>query len=299
MSSNRSAFVLFAILASLALHLFMMGGVVYFAPLMEHKSPRTIEVALFPEGQIRDALIPRKEKKQIVRQALVPEKLKAPDDDTLAKYLSEQKQRVKEETQAARAGMTENRSNQGFSAPQKHAQQQQQKQSVKSEEKDKNGYKDVDITKELQEMNRFNEGMSTIGESMPQDMKVGSFTALNTDRYLFYTFYARMEELIRYRWESRVQRAIENFDRTTLVNIGNRNWVTQVEFLLDKEGVLQKALIMKESGINTFDAAAVNAFRDARIFPNPPKEMIEEDGYIHIKFAFTVNFSPPNLVNSN
>ena len=56
---------------------------------------------------------------------------------------------------------------------------------------------------------------------------------------------------------------------------------------------------MKESGIPHFDAAAVNAFLDARIFPNPPQEMIQEDGLIHIKFGFTVNYNPPSLVNRN
>ncbi|WP_374077933.1 energy transducer TonB [Bdellovibrio bacteriovorus] len=263
---------------------------------MEKKAPETLEISLYPEGQILEALTPKKQ--TIVRQALVPEKMKAPEDETLARFLSEQKQRVREETRAANTGMTANRSNKGLS--QNNTPPTPKPSGAKtSDETDKDGYKNVDITKELQEMNRFDEGMSTIGESMPRDVRVGSFTALNTDRYLFYTFYARMEELIRYRWESRVQAVINNFDRPTLAQAGNRNWVTHIEFLLDKEGFLQKALIMKESGIMAFDAAAVNAFRDAKVFPNPPKEMVQEDGYIHIKFSFTVNYNPPTLVNRN
>ncbi len=194
--------------------------------------------------------------------------------------------------------MTENRSNQGSAQNQKHS-PSEKSTAKRGEEKDKDGYRTVDISKELQEMNRFNEGMSTIGESMPRDVKVGSFTALNTDRYLFYTFYARMEELIRFRWETRVQQAINNFDNNTLSLAGNRNWVTHVEFLLDKNGFLRSALVMKESGIKSFDAAAVNAFKDARVFPNPPQEMVQDDGFIHIKFSFTVNYNPPVLVNRN
>lgn len=268
----------------------------WLAPFMEKKAPETLEITLYPEGQILEALTPKKQ--TIVRQALVPEKTKAPEDETLARFLSEQKHRVREETRAANTGMTANRSNKGLS--QNNTPPTPKPSGVKtSDETDKDGYKNVDITRELQEMNRFDEGMSTIGESMPRDVRVGSFTALNTDRYLFYTFYARMEELIRYRWESRVQAVINNFDRPTLAQAGNRNWVTHIEFLLDKDGFLQKALIMKESGIMAFDAAAVNAFRDAKVFPNPPKEMVQEDGYIHIKFSFTVNYNPPTLVNRN
>lgn len=289
--------VLRAVFLSFLFHFLLLLTVAWLAPRFSPPPPpETIEVTLDEDAQILDALTPKKQ--QIVRQALTPEKMKAPDDETLARFLSEQKQRVQQETRAAATGMTANRD----------AQKSQQKNSAsdknnlpkaKASQKDKDGYQSVDISKELQEMRQFNEGLSTVGESLPQDVKVGSFTALNTDRYLYYTFYARMEELIRYRWESRVQHAINSFDRPNLMSLGNRNWVTHVEFLLDKNGFLQKALVMKESGVRAFDAAAIEAFREARVFPNPPKEMVQDDGFIHIKFSFTVNYNPPVLVNRN
>ncbi|MEN0058875.1 MAG: TonB family protein [Bdellovibrio sp.] len=291
--------VIRAILFSSFFHFLLIGLVIWLVPKLDLEPTQTIEVALYPEGQILEALTPKKQ--QVVRQALVPDKLKAPEDESLARFLSEQKQRVREETRARQTGMTANRNNQegpSHSTPPTPttltAEQQKSSDDISDD-----GYRTVDITKDLQEMNRFNQGFSTVGENMPRDMKIGSFTALNTDRYLFYTFYARMEELVRYRWESRVQQAIHTFDRVTLAGTGNRNWVTHVEFLLDKEGVLKSALIMKESGIPPFDAAAINAFKEARIFPNPPPEMVQDDGFIHVKFSFTVNFSPPALVNRN
>ncbi|WP_413569515.1 cell envelope integrity protein TolA [Bdellovibrio sp. HCB117] len=292
--------VIRAVFISILVHCLLMGTVIWIAPKFQLPEAETIEVELTPEAQIMQALKPKEQ--QIVRQAIVPEKMKLPEDDTLAKFLSEQKQRVKEETRAAQSGMTTNRSNQAAVAEPKKptpAAPQRPRPAESQPSMDKDGFKEVDISKDLQEMNRFNEGMSTIGETMPNEMKVGSFTALNTDRYLFYTFYARMEELVRYRWETRVQQAIDRFDRLTLVNAGNRNWVTHIEFLLDKNGYLRQSLIMKSSGIPAFDAAAVNAFRDAKVFPNPPPEMVQEDGFIHIKFSFTVNYAPPVLVNRN
>lgn len=298
MQRRHRIYIAIALFFSLMLHLSFFGGVVWLAPLFEHKPPEVIEVSLDPEGAILDALTPNKQ--TIVRQAIVPEKMKMPEDETLARFLSEQKQRVREESQAAQTGMTANRPGQGpakNTAPARAQAKEQQKNQ--SDVLDKEGYQRVDISRELQEMNRASQGASTVGEALPRDVKVGSFTALNTDRYLFYTFYARLEELIRYRWETRVEQALANFDRPTLSQLGNRHWVTHVEFLLDKKGYLQKALIMKESGVPAFDLAGVNAFKDARVFPNPPKEMIQEDGYIHIKFGFTVNFSPPAIVNRN
>ncbi len=157
-------------------------------------------------------------------------------------------------------------------------------------EKDKDGYRQVDISQQLSEMKKYDDGFSSVGEVLPRDVKVGSFTALNTDRYLFYTFYARVEELIRYRWESRIQNSINSFNRQTRMQLADRNWITEAEFILDKKGNLKTAIIMKSSGIKNFDLAAIDAFKEAKIFPNPPAEMIKEDGMIHLVFSFTVRF---------
>ncbi|HEX7675270.1 MAG TPA: TonB family protein [Bdellovibrio sp.] len=294
-----------ALASSFLIHLLFLTGVYVIAPLMETKKPETIEVTLAPPPPPELTKKEKKEnEKQIVRQALVPEQMKVPEDDTLARFLSEQKQRVKQESQASQNGMTENRSNKSTQIAKKVPPQQAQKPRQKEEQKpaetkDKDGYRTVDISKDLQEMNQLNDGRSSIGEALPTDVKVGSLTALNTDRYLFYTFYARIEELLRYRWETRVMQSIEGFDRITATNAGNHNWVTEVEFLLDSRGFLQKVIVMKESGMKSFDAAAVNALKDARVFPNPPREMIKEDGLIHIKYGFLVNYVPPVLVNRN
>lgn len=291
--------VIEAILASFLFHFLLLLAMVFLAPRFASKPPEVIEIAL---TSAKPAQQNNKKEKQVVRQALVPDKMKAPEDETLARFLSQQKQRVKQESQAAETGMTENRSNSAAQksvqqkAPQ-HAQPKQLAQPQQPPEKD--GYRNVDISKELNEMNHLNDGRSMVGEALPTDVKVGSFTALNTDRYLFYTFYSRIEELVRFRWETRVQQAIDRFDQATSINAGDRNWNTQVEFLLDRKGFLQKALIMKESGIKSFDAAAVNAFKEARVFPNPPQEMVQDDGYIHLQFTFTVNYRPPVLVNRN
>lgn len=174
------------------------------------------------------------------------------------------------------------------------------KQGAKHHEetsKDKDGFRTVDISKDLAEMNRLEKGYSTVGESLPTDVKVGSFTSLNSDRYVFYTFYARIEEQIRFRWTAHAKEAINQFDLAAAVNFGNQDWVTHIEILLDPSGTVQKAILMKSSGLTVFDNACIRAFQEARVFPNPPKEMIQEDGYIHLKYSFLVNYSPPTLVN--
>ncbi len=291
-----------SVLFSFLIHLAILIGLIWVVPsLIKSTEPEIIELEWTPEREIYEAIKPRE--KKIVRQVELPEQSKLKDDETLARFLSEKTQRVQQESQAAQTGLTKNRSNQdsGVSSNQNNSSQDSKNSSkkkttddIKSEsldlEKDKDGYRQVDISQQLSEMKKYNDGFSSVGEVLPRDVKVGSFTALNTDRYLFYTFYARVEELIRYRWESRVQNSINSFNRQTRLQLADRNWVTEAEFILDKKGNLKTAIIMKSSGIKNFDLAAVEAFKEAKIFPNPPAEMIKEDGLIHLVFSFTVRF---------
>ena len=79
-------------------------------------------------------------------------------------------------------------------------------------------------------------GQSTLGEALPDDVKFGDFTALNTDRHLYYSFYARMEEKIRFRWVTYARAAIFSVPPATLRQSGKENYVTQLEILLDPKG---------------------------------------------------------------
>ncbi|MES2962259.1 MAG: energy transducer TonB [Bdellovibrionota bacterium] len=135
-------------------------------------------------------------------------------------------------------------------------------------------------------------GVSTIGESLPDDVKFGDFTALNTDRHLYYTFYSRIEEMIRSRWVNYAKAVVYGVEMGTERVDGRATWVTKLEILLDKQGNFTKAILHESSGVRNLDAAPVQAFRDAQQFPNPPQEMVKDDGSIHIYYAFSVNILP-------
>ncbi len=220
---------------------------------------------------------PAKDERQVVRETTIPEAQKSLDQ-SLARFLSAKRERVILETQAKNSGMTKNRSQNNFETSKKYTETG----------KDFTGYKPVDFSKALRD-----KGESTVGEALPTDLAVGSFTALNTDQYQFYSFYSRIEELIRFRWETKVRDALDIFDRRRLLGrIGDKNWTTQAVFLLDRHGKLQKILVMKESGITSFDQAAISSFQEVMLFPNPPKEMVEGDGFIRLKYSFTVHINP-------
>ena len=267
---------------SLAIHILIYLAMQIIPP--EWAQNPFVEAKIQPTiVEIIDRPFDSKKTQQIVRQPLVPEKIKF-HDEAQARFLSEQKQRVLLETKARETGLTQNRE---ASHPQPRTPPQKQ---TSASSKDLNGYEPIRLPRpnELTE-----QGASTVGEALPKDVALGSFTALNTDRFQYYSFYARIEELVRFRWETQVRSAVDTYDRKYVAtHIGRKNWITQIEFLISPEGHLKSAQIMKESGIKLFDQAAVFAFQDARFFPNPPKDMVEADGMIHVKYSFNVYFEP-------
>ena len=138
---------------------------------------------------------------------------------------------------------------------------------------------------------------STISEYIPNIDK-GGFTALNTNQFTFYTFFSRINEQVRFRWI----RNIHNF--SSILSVGQINKlarhprVTKIEILLDKSGQFVKAQVNSSSGSHSLDLAAENAFEDAAPFSNPPPEMLEADGYIHLRYSFHVIWKPRFLAKS-
>lgn len=283
---------------SLVVHFLLVLLLAKGAPYFEAPLPQVTSIDLVESPP---APVPKKTKapepaRQLVRQAPAPPEELKEDESELARFLSAERQRVRREMQAEATGMTANRAAGAAASSGKKTAQKAPKPSAKDFDPD-----GVDIAKNLREYAQSvdNNAPSTVGETLPQDVSIGSFTALNTDRYLFYSFFARIEDLIRFRWESRVRQAVDAFDRSYVLSVvGRKNWLTSVDIWLTKDGRYHSAHILKESGIPRFDQAAVLAFKEAGMFPNPPQEMVEDDGFIHLKYSFNVSFNPSAVVYS-
>lgn len=278
-----------ALILSLLLHL-GLGLVIRLWPIPEPPESARIEVEIVPAPE----RMPRKPPKQIVREALVPEQLKVNETEDPLRFWSNQTQSVRKQTRAAQLGMTENRFDSAQRGPKRPAPQKNGSEKERPKTLDRDAL--IQAAREVSGGTGLpvlgNPGISTVGENLPEDVQIGSFTALNTDRYLYYSFYSRVEELIRYRWENGVQQAMDVVPRERLAaNLRNR-WITHMEILLNPQGEFLRVLVLKPSGIPAFDQAAARAFAEARLFPNPPAEMVEEDGMIHLKYSFTVYYDP-------
>jgi protein TonB len=72
----------------------------------------------------------------------------------------------------------------------------------------------------------------------------------------------------------------------TIASVEDR--LTKVIIILDQKGTLIKVQVLDGSGVQDLDDAAVEAFRAAAPFPNPPKGIIDPDGTIKIRWDFVL-----------
>jgi protein TonB len=117
-------------------------------------------------------------------------------------------------------------------------------------------------------------------------VETGSHTLLNTREFIYYSYFSRMKEQIHWRWSQYLQTELPLTAFT--LNHGNRQKIfsTSLYVYLSIDGEIQDMRVVKSSGEDNIDSAALHAFLSAAPFPNPPTGLVEEDGYIHIKQSF-------------
>jgi len=124
-------------------------------------------------------------------------------------------------------------------------------------------------------------------DSLPKDIAVGSETLLNTDEYVYASFYNRMKAEVAPRWEPLIQELVADPKRQVAAGF----YQTQTVFTLDWEGNVMNVDIAEPSGYVPFDEAARASIRAALRFKNPPAALLEKDGFYRIKLGFNVNLA--------
>ncbi len=132
---------------------------------------------------------------------------------------------------------------------------------------------------------------TSVGEFVP-GLQEGHFTALNTDQFLYYSFFKRINEQIRNRWVPRLRQATQTLPADLAGSPRAQRLVSEIEVLLSPEGELEEITLLRSSGLRQVDLAAVHAIHNSAPFKNPPEEMVKEDGYIRLSYQFVLIFSP-------
>lgn len=274
------------LLASLFLH---FGLSLYLYVVDSGKAPvsETIELTL-QEPVVNDDAA---KLKQIVQQN--PEALND-EKDPNAKFLSEHDQRVVEQTRAQTHGDFKNAQVKDMqeSKQAKQEKKSKMKQMIAADQKTASGLPVLDALKPNFDWDR----MDKIGGSKREtasktddylkEVKDGAQTMLSTREFLYYSYYNRIRGQLKQYWEPRIKEKVKKIFATGRSIASDEDRITRVLIVLNDAGTLVKVQVVGESGVRDLDDAAVEAFRQAAPFPNPPKGIVDTDGLIKIRWDF-------------
>lgn len=119
------------------------------------------------------------------------------------------------------------------------------------------------------------------------DEQEGEGTFLKSREFVYAGFFNRMKKGVSQQWNPVVE--IRRRDPSGNV-YGQITRTTMLQITLAKDGKLKDAVVMRSSGLDFLDAEAVNAFRRAEPFMNPPPALADGNGNITFSFGFTLEF---------
>ncbi len=268
------------IVCSLIFHFLLTTSTLYFAEKfsVSRNRPEVTQIEIIDNDE--ETLQEKIEKsRQLIKQLQTTVK-NITDPERKARFDSEQTQRVERETKSSKLGITQN------SAP-KIKIQPPEKPETKNEEKG-----------DLPEFARSRPNIqqmpvaqdSSVSSILPNDITNSNATNLNTDANTYYSFYSRIEDLFYVRWVERVRFYWDRISADYKKNVLNgKVWSTTLEVWLTSTGEFHSAYIKQPSGYKAFDEAAVYAFKNARFFPNPPRAKVEPDGFVRLRYRFSVH----------
>jgi len=119
-----------------------------------------------------------------------------------------------------------------------------------------------------------------------ENLPLGDFAQLNTQEFKYFGFYDRIRQKLEMFWGVALREKAQSLSRQgRYIASGQR--ITGLQVLLDRQGNIIKVLVKAASGVRELDEAAVESFRKAGPFPNPPQGMIK-GGYALIEWGFVV-----------
>jgi protein TonB len=314
MEKRKPSHYIWFVLASIALHLLFFFGFIFlnnllfFSELFKRLDHEIVDKTEDLSAQIE--LVDIKEnQRQIVEQDEKANKKKPEESD----YLSRDDQTVKEQTKARLNGAFKNSSP---SPAQPQAAQSSPtvpaKKMLQSRPPFRNSAplglagltpsNDLDEIMKRQEEYQKQQKQSPLSQASPpspfsgpsmtddylEDVKEGDFTRLNTRRFEHYSFYSRVKGQLRSHWNPLIRQEVYFIFSTTrsLASLDKKR--TTLRVTLDKNGYLKQIELLTTSGNRKIDMAAIQAFRTAAPFPNPPKELLEKDGHLRLFWDFVL-----------
>lgn len=284
------------ILISLVMHL-MFVGITFLSRLTPERPHPTVEIQLIePKKSVAKKF---KKPVQVPVQQVVEQDEKPLNDETPenTKFLSAHNQKVLKETVAAHRGEFKNLKQQ-----QKPGEKAVEKKVTSQDKKSFNPLSDLNDqfkTKQLEEIGKNYEdrekpknvtsgGDTSQSQDYLKNVDQGLETLLNTKEYKYYTYFNRIRRQLSQHWEPKVREKLSKMFRQGRSIASDDDKITKLLIVLNTTGQLVKVQILSDSGVNDLDDAAVEAFRSAAPFPNPPRGIVEDDGTVKIRWDFVL-----------
>ena len=118
----------------------------------------------------------------------------------------------------------------------------------------------------------------------------GEETALNSKKWRFATFFNRVKKQVAEHWHP--DDAYRRADPTGAI-YGHQNRYTVLQIELKSDGHLANVGVNLPSGLEFLDDEAITAFKEAQPFPNPPRQLLERDGFVKFSFGFLFDLNGP------
>ncbi|MGZ3722892.1 MAG: energy transducer TonB family protein [Bdellovibrionales bacterium] len=287
------------LLLSLLVHFGLFISFIFSKTTPPPPRPTQVEVEFVepppePQKQVRVKAPPVQSTDQIVEQK---DKINE-EVDPNTRFLSQNNQKVIKQTKAERSGKFKNtalggKPDEGKVDGDKKEKKVSEEEKVKPKEKGElPDLKDLSPKFSLspgpKAPDSEKNGDPSQSDDYLKDVNTGMQTLLSTREFVYYSYYARIKEAIRQHWEPNVREKVKIIYRQGRNIASAKDRVTQVLVTLNDKGELIKVEVLTQSGVEQLDNAAVEAFKAASPFPNPPKGMVEPDGTIKIRWDFVL-----------
>lgn len=130
---------------------------------------------------------------------------------------------------------------------------------------------------------------------MDKNLPEGAENILNTQESVHYAFYSRIAEAIAPLWLSKLKEALR------VTSLKPSEYLTRIEVIFDSDGNFVDYNILDSSGVQSLDHAVIAGWKKIPRFPNPPRALLDKNGYIRMAWAFGfdvsekqgIQFAPP------
>jgi TonB family protein len=116
-----------------------------------------------------------------------------------------------------------------------------------------------------------------------KDVDEGDGTYLNTREWKYASFFNRVKQSVGTQWNPNASLVRRDPTGTTY---SGRDRYTLLNITLDESGRVADISIEKSSGLDFLDLEAIESFKRAQPFPNPPQGLLEDDSKVRFKFGF-------------